>query len=74
MTTADLKRILLLVARRDPAAADELDRLADKLRALAARLRAAPGTRSIGGVGDRVRMQLRGPDGSVRHDTDPTSN
>jgi hypothetical protein len=76
MTADDLKRILILVATNDPTAADEIDRLADKLHTLATQLRAAhatagndSGTRSTGGVGDRIRMQLIGPDGKLKHDT-----
>lgn len=73
MTADDLKRILVLVATRDPAAADEIDRMADRLHTLADRLRtsAADATKSTGGVGDRIRMQLRGPDGTVKHDSGP---
>lgn len=71
MTADDLKRILVLVATGDPAAADEIDRMADRLHALATRLRANSGIRATGGVGDRIRMQLVGPDGKLKHDSGP---
>ena len=70
----DLRRLLILLLLGDPAAADELDRLGDKLKEKAAQLRAEQAPRSTGGMGDRVQMRLVGPDGTVKQvvDTNPT--
>jgi hypothetical protein len=65
----------------DPlSAADRLDALADELRKRASLLReadqAAPsahGFRSSGGMGDRAKMQVVGPDGKVKQATDTGS-
>lgn len=71
MNAAAVMADFLDAASRGPvAAAEHLEALADKLLAQAALLRAAkdapPGTRSEGGTGDRVRMQVVGPDGAVK--------
>jgi hypothetical protein len=69
----ELRRMLLLVAAGHPDAADWCDKMADQLRGLAARLRSGKppeGTVSPGGVGDRVRMQVRGPGGELKHETE----
>ena len=67
----DLRRLAALIAARDPAAADELDIMADKLRALAARLRAGENpNRSTGGATDRVQMNVFGPDGTLKRRVD----
>lgn len=66
-------RDLTALMEADPAAAaDRLDALADRLRVAAAGLRqmATGGMRSQGGAGDRVRMQVVGPDGRVRQTVD----
>lgn len=70
MTIDDLKRILGLIAARDPGAAAEIRTLGRNLLVLADRLDAAAnGTRAIGGIGDIVYVQLRGPDGRIKHDS-----
>lgn len=70
MNAASIMADFLEAASRGPAAAAEyLEALAGKLLAQAAALRASqppPGTRSEGGTGDRVRMQVVGPDGGVK--------
>lgn len=75
MTANDIRRILMLVAARDPSAPTELRKLAARINTIADGLESGQnGTKSTGGIGDRVRMQLVGPDGQVRHDTDPAMN
>ncbi len=59
----------LKLAKSDPlAAARHLDALADELRDMAERLRS--GMRSKGGVVDWVRLQVVGPDGQVKQETE----
>lgn len=73
MNTDDIRRLVMLVAMGDPSAADEIDRMADKLRSLAARLRSGTAVnpnRSMGGASDRVQMRVTGPDGELKHETD----
>lgn len=69
MTHGELLELFRLVARRDPDAAPQLHKLADKIRALAFQLEADAGMRSPGGMSDKVRMQVIGPDGQVKSDT-----
>lgn len=71
MTAVDTRRLAALVALNDPAAVPLLDNLIADLTALRARLAAgAPGTRSEGGAGDRVRLAVIGPDGSTKQTAD----
>ncbi len=64
----------------DPlAAAASLDALADDLHARARLIRAANdlqahGFKSQGGMGDRARLAVVGPDGTTRHETDTGGN
>lgn len=72
MTAAEIQNIMLLVATGNPAAAEAVHKLADELRAVAFRLESSGNpTRSTGGMDDKVRMQVVGPDGKVKHDTEP---
>ena len=75
--TEELRRVLEALARGPGPGADALDAqiarltaLRDNLLAQAAALRASPdappGTRSEGGTGDRVRMRVVGPDGTIK--------
>lgn len=69
----DLPDLMRRVVARDPSAAPDLEALADRLRALAADLRAgdpAGGIASPGGMADRVRMDLIGPGGELKHSID----
>ena len=72
----DIRRILSLIVADDPAAADEVDALADRLRALAATLRSRHESPWIApsGMSDRVKINVVGPDGSIRQSTDTGSN
>lgn len=72
MTPADLYRLLALVAAGDPAAADEIDAMADKLRDVAAALRSRVERTDefVGGTSDRVLISVVGPDGCARQKTD----
>lgn len=67
----ELSEIAALMVTDRRAAADRVDRLADQLRALAARLREADVPASTGGACDRVRVVLVGPDSQVKHDSGP---
>lgn len=62
--------VLGLLGSDPVAAANRLDALADEYRALAQRLRGSVGYQSRGGTGDRVRMQVVGPDGAIRQTID----
>ena len=76
MTHAELYLLLAKVAAGDPAAADELDALAEKLKAVAAVLRAPKAEdpyEVVGGMADRVLVNVVGPDGRVRVKTDTGS-
>lgn len=54
----------------DPArAAAEMDKLADELKRCASSLRDNQGMRDPGGMCDKVRIVLRGPNGEVKQDT-----
>lgn len=65
---AEVSLIARLLAADPAAAADRLDALAEQLGAQAAALRAQAdgGWRSGGGAGDRVTIQVVGPDGRVK--------
>ena len=69
--TDRFRRILALLATRDPAAADEIEQLGRDLIALADRLRNERPPTSPGGASDRATLELVGPDGKVksRHET-----
>lgn len=57
---------------KHPDAAQAVHKLADELRALALTLEAEQNpTKSTGGMGDKVRMQVRGPNGELKQDTNP---
>lgn len=59
------------MVKNPTAAADRLDAMADDIRALAARLRTQPnGFRDPGGMGDRVRINVMGPDGKPKQSID----
>lgn len=70
----ELPAIIAKIAANDPTASDDVDRLADRLRALAERLRSgepvAQGIIQPSGMKDRVKMAVIGPDGVVRQETD----
>lgn len=70
----DIPGLMARVAARDPAAADEVEMLADRLRALAVELRRGgggdPGLLTPSGMADRVRMRVVGPDGEVKQAID----
>jgi len=76
MNAEELRRVLALVAANHPDAAPAVHKLADELRALALRLELEQerlgydGNRSTGGMEDKVRMQVRGPDGQLKYDTE----
>jgi len=71
MNAEELRRVMALVSIGHPDAAPAVHKLADELRALALRLELEQeGNRSTGGMEDKVRMQVRGPDGSVKYDTE----
>ncbi len=61
-----------LMLLRDPRAADEIDALADELRAAAARIREESGAdiRATGGAGTRVQMNVVGPEGEIKQSVD----
>lgn len=66
----ELTEIMTLM-RTDPVAcANKLDQMADKLHALADRIRRGDGVRDIGGMGDRVQINLVGPDGTIKQRVD----
>lgn len=58
-----------LLASDPQAGADELDRMAAQLKALATHVRGNP-LKSIGGMTDRVQMELVGPDGVIKRRID----
>jgi hypothetical protein len=70
----ELERLLALVVTGDPKAAAEVRTLADRLYALAERLEAEARPEvpfvAPSGITDRVRMSVRGPDGSIKIETD----
>jgi hypothetical protein len=63
----NLRRLILADPR---AAADELDRLAERFHQLASELRqrADDGIVSAGGLSERVRAQVVGPDGAIKQE------
>ncbi len=74
MTPDKLINILTRVAHKDPTVADDLDAMADDLHNLATRIRNSnEGTRSQGGMDDRVQMSVVGPDGNIKHRVDTKS-
>lgn len=73
MEGLDVRDLLARVIAGDASAADDLDRMADKLKGLAAALRGGGGPLDTGGMGDRVRMAVVGPDGAVKATTDTGS-
>ena len=63
----DVGRIVALMAAKDPQAVVEIRALADQLYALANHIESgAEGWQSTGGMGDKVRISVVGPDGNVR--------
>lgn len=71
----DVRRLLALILAEDPTAADEIDALAERLKLIAANLRAGQRSPmvSVEGLTDRVKMQVVGPDGIVNQQTDTHS-
>ncbi len=69
----DSRELLVMLATNDPAAAAAIRSLANRLYALAESLEAksqdSPFT-SPGGMTDRVRMKVQGPDGKTKSETD----
>lgn len=66
-----VRRIVGWLLLRDVRAASELRQLAAQLIAAAESLEATEaGTREVGGTGDRVQMNLVGPDGTIKHHSD----
>jgi hypothetical protein len=65
-----LDTILALMLTDPLQAADRLDDLARKLTELAVSLRIeqSPGYLAPGGMGDRVKVQVFGPDGTIKQD------
>lgn len=69
----DIARMVRLIAANDPAAADEVDALAERLKGLARKLRAMKledPFGSQGGAADRVKMQVIGPSGILKQNID----
>ncbi len=78
MADFDVGRIAALLAADNPAAADAIDALADRLKAIAAAVRARHAVPenpwvSPGGMSDRVKIQVVGPAGDVTQSTDTGS-
>lgn len=48
------------------AAADKLEAMATKLLSLARKVRSGQGTREANGIGDRVQINVVGPDGTLK--------
>lgn len=72
MKDYNLPDLLRRVIAGDVTAADEIDRLAGRLRDLANHLRQGnqDGTRDPGGMSDRVQMQVIGPNGEIKQQVD----
>ena len=68
--TDRFRRILALLATRDPVAADEVEQLGRDLIALADRLRNERPPTSPGGASDRATLELVGPDGQIKQTVD----
>jgi hypothetical protein len=66
--TTDIQALMARVLANDVTAADDLDAMADRLKQLAAQVRARAASPFIqkGGFGDSVTMQVVGPDGQVK--------
>lgn len=62
--TDDLRTLVAQVALNDPAAVPGLRRMAAQLNVLADQMEA--GWRSSGGMGDVCRLQVVGPDGTIK--------
>ena len=69
---ARLKMLLELMKHEPCKAADELERLADNLKMLAKKVRDSNSKsgRSPMGMGDRVMVDVLGPDGEIRQSVD----
>ena len=65
-----LEEIMTLIATNPTKAANELDKMADELKGVAARLRLNKRKKNptlhVGGLGDRVSARLVGPDGEIK--------
>lgn len=66
----DLRKLAAMVAVRDPAAAPELRIMAARLNAMAEDLERPKGFTDNGGFADRCRLQVIGPDGTLKQETD----
>lgn len=62
----EVREILALAMESPALAADRLDALADVMRRTAGELRAIESWKSPGGMGDRVLINVIGPDGTVK--------
>lgn len=72
----DFQKIIGLIATgQNVLAADEVDRLVDRLKQLSTELRAkAEGGMFVTGMGDRVKMNVFGPKGNVIQSVDTGEN
>lgn len=71
-TVRAVRDMLEEMAQNPLAAADRLDAMAVDIHGLAERLRQQPasGYRDPGGMADRVRISVVGPDGQTKQETD----
>lgn len=71
MDSQKLQNLLGRLLLRDPTAADEIEALGRRLIELADGLRKGDNNSysSTDGIGDRVTMEVVGPDGKVKHRT-----
>lgn len=68
--TQELTELSRMIAENPQSAADRIEAMATKLLALARKIRAGQGTRDTPGIGDRVQINVIGPDGTLKQQTE----